>query len=300
MLGFVMLAMGLTLTVEDFTRVARKPWPIFCGVLLQFTIMPTAGYLVSGWFRLDTPLAVGLILVASCPGGTASNVVSYIAKADVALSVSMTALSTVLAIFATPFLTAFLAGSRVPIDPMALVVKTSIVVLMPVLVGLSIRRFLPGFTKRILPAAPSVAVIFIVLIVAGIVAGMQTTILESGIVIIAAVLTVHVTGATMGYLLGALVSRREQTARTIAIEVGMQNGGLGISLANSGVFPNPALVALPCAFSGLASCLIGSILAAVWSRLKVSPETPPVPQSGISGAESDAPDGLLADSANGT
>ncbi len=266
MLGVIMLGMGLTLTVGDFTRIAKMPFSVLLGVALQFTIMPLAGYGVAQLFQLDTPLAVGLILVACCPGGTASNVISYIARADVALSVSMTAVSTICAVAATPLLTSYLVGSRVHVDPITLVVKTAIVVLLPVVAGVIIRRYFPSATKKILPFSPPIAVLFIVLIVAGIVAGMQATILESGIIIITAVATVHLLGATLGYTVSRVLTRNDKTARTTAIEVGMQNGGLGISLAQSGAFNQAALVSLPCAFSALSSCLLGSILAAIWSQ----------------------------------
>lgn len=268
MLGVIMLSMGLTLTWEDFARVGKEPKSILMGVLLQYTIMPAAGYLVAWLFALETPFAVGLILVACCPGGTASNVVSYIARADVALSVSMTMLSTLAAVLATPFLTAWLVGNRVEVDPIKLLLGTAYVVLIPVIAGVSIRRFLPTFADILLPVAPAIAVAFVVLIVAGITSYLQEAILKNGLSLIAAVGLVHVLGFGLGYGVGRLFSHREQVGRTVSLEVGMQNAGLGISLANvKGAFASPLLVALPCAFSGLASCLLGSLLAAIWSRL---------------------------------
>ena len=273
MLGVIMLGMGLTLTVSDFTRIVKRPVSVLLGIALQFSIMPLAGYGVAQLYQLDTPLAVGLILVACCPGGTASNVISYIARADVALSVSMTAVSTICAVAATPLLTSYLVGSRVHVDPLTLVIKTAIVVLLPVVAGVIIRRYFPSAAKRILPFSPPIAVLFIVLIVAAIVAGMQEKILESGVLIITAVATVHVLGALLGYLVSRVLIRNDKTARTTAIEVGMQNGGLGISLAQSGAFNQAALVSLPCAFSALSSCLLGSILAAVWSHWPVKGES---------------------------
>ena len=267
MLGVIMLGMGLTLTFEDFLRVAKMPRSALSGVALQFTIMPLAGYLSGRLFNLDTPYAVGLILVSCCPGGTASNVISYIAKADLALSVSMTAVSTIVAVLATPLLTTELVGSRVDINPVALITKTAFVVLIPVAAGLSIRLCMPKLTRAILPHSPPMAVLFIVLIVAAIVAVQRESIRDSGVQIIAAVASVHLTGATLGYVFSRFITGKERAARTTAIEVGMQNGGLGISLATSGTFSQASMVSLPCAFSALASCLIGSILAAVWSRI---------------------------------
>lgn len=269
MLGVVMLGMGLTLTTEDFRRIVRMPRRVFLGVILQFTLMPAAGYVAAQAFSLENSLALGLILVACCPGGTASNVIAYIARADVALSVSMTTMSTLFAVVLTPLLATWLANNRVSVDPKILLWGTAKVVLVPVLSGYLIRRYLPRLTARLLPMAPAVAVVCIVLIVAGITSSMQQRILESGLVLIAAVGTVHCFGAALGYGFSRWLTGDAVCARTTAIEVGMQNGGLGISLANSGAFASPLMVALPCAFSGLMSCFIGSVLAAVWSRRPV-------------------------------
>lgn len=269
MLAVIMLAMGLTLTWDDFARVGRAPKPILLGVVLQFTIMPLTGYAIGWLYGLETALAVGLILVAACPGGTASNVVAYIARADVALSVSMTLISTLVAVFATPFLTAALAGSWVEVDPMILLGRTVAAVLIPVLAGLSIRSFLPGLAQKCLPAAPVVAVLFLLVLIGGTVANMQPAMLRAGLLLLAAIGTVHVLGAILGYMLGRLLSRNEVVSRTVAIEVSMQNAGIGIALAESGAFVSP-LVVLPSIFSGLWSCLIGSILAAIWSRLPIT------------------------------
>lgn len=266
MLGVVMLGMGLTLTADDFRRIVQLPRRVMLGVILQFTLMPTAGYLAAQAFSLENSLATGLILVACCPGGTASNVIAYIARADVALSVSMTTLSTIVAVVLTPFLATWLANNRVSVDPMILLWGTAKVVVIPVLSGYLIRRYLPRLTDRLLPFAPAAAVVCIVLIVAGITSSMQPRILESGLVLALAVGTVHCFGAALGYWFSRWLTGDLICARTASIEVGMQNGGLGISLANSGAFANPLMVALPCAFSGLMSCFIGSVLAAVWSR----------------------------------
>lgn len=269
MLMVIMLAMGLTLTWDDFARVGRAPKAILLGVLLQFTIMPLAGYAVGWLYGLETALAVGLILVAACPGGTASNVISYVARADVALSVSMTTISTLAAVVATPFLTAALAGNRVDVNPMILLASTITVVLIPVLSGLTFRSFFPALAHKFLHIAPTVAVAFLLVLIGGTVANMQPAILEAGLLLLAAIGTVHVVGAILGYTLGRFLSENEVVSRTIAIEVSMQNAGIGIALAKSGAFQSP-LVALPSIFSGLWSCLIGSILAAIWSRMPIA------------------------------
>ncbi|MGB8328793.1 MAG: bile acid:sodium symporter family protein, partial [Polyangiales bacterium] len=167
-LQIIMLGMGLTLEVSDFSRVLRAPVPILGGVLLQYTVMPLLGWGIGELFALPAPFAVGLILVCCCPGGTASNVIAYLARADVALSVSMTALSTMLAAACTPLLTNWIVGSRVDVQGWALFGSTAEVVLLPVAIGLVLRHYLPRVTAKLLPAAPAAAVLMIVMIVAAI------------------------------------------------------------------------------------------------------------------------------------
>ena len=266
LLGLAMLGMGLGLTGADFLRVAQAPRAILLGVLLQYSVMPASGYLVANAFQLETPLAVGLILLACCPGGTASNVISYIAKADVALSVSMTMLSTLSAVLVTPLLTTWLVGSRIELDPRSLIASTAKVVVLPVILGVLMRRFLPRVSAVLIPIAPAVAVICIILIVAGIACNMRERLLQAGLLLIVAVGILHTLGALLGYTFSRSLGSHEQVARTVSIEVAMQNAGLGISLANSGAFENPLVVSLPCVFGSLASCLIGSTLAALWSN----------------------------------
>ncbi len=154
-LQVIMLGMGLTLELSDFSRVFRAPAPIGWGVLLQYSVMPLLGWSIGSLFELPTPFAVGLVLVCCCPGGTASNVIAYLAKADVALSVSMTAFSTMLAALCTPLLTTWIVGSRVEVDGWGLFASTAKVVLLPVAVGLVMRRYMPRLTERLLPIAPA-------------------------------------------------------------------------------------------------------------------------------------------------
>ena len=263
-LQIIMLGMGLTLEFSDFARVARTPAPILWGVLLQYTVMPLVGWGSGSLFDLPTPFAVGLILVCCCPGGTASNVIAYLAKADVALSVSMTAFSTMLAAACTPLLTTWLVGSRVDVDPWGLLVTTAEVVLLPVVIGLVLRRYLPKVTEKIVPFAPAAAVVMIVLIVAAILGAQKDAVLDSGWRLLAAVVTAHAVGFFLGYVLGGLAGGSGNVARTISIEVGMQNSGLGAVLAQAH-FANP-LTAIPSALSAMTHCIIGSAVAAWWSR----------------------------------
>jgi BASS family bile acid:Na+ symporter len=263
-LQIIMLGMGLTLELSDFSRVFKEPGAIGWGVLLQYSVMPLLGWGVGTLFALPVPLAVGLVLVCCCPGGTASNVIAYLAKADVALSVSMTAFSTMLAALCTPLLTTWIVGSRVDVDGWGLFLSTAKVVLLPVGVGLVMRRYLPRFTAWLLPAAPAAAVLMIVAIVAAILGARREAVFESGLQLTAAVVTTHSLGFALGYGLAGFRSGFGRVARTTAIEVGMQNSGLGAVLAQAH-FANP-LTAIPSAISAITHCILGSALAAWWSR----------------------------------
>ena len=263
-LQIIMLGMGLTLELSDFSRVLRAPAPILTGVLLQYTVMPLLGWSMGYVFQLPTVFAVGLVLVCCCPGGTASNVIAYLAKADVALSVSMTAFSTMLAAACTPLLTTWMVGSRVDVDGWGLFASTAEVVLLPVGVGLFMRRHLPRLTEKLLPIAPAAAVSMIALIVAAILGAQKDSVLESGFQLLGAVTSAHALGFFLGYVLGGWGGGFGRVARTTSIEVGMQNSGLGAVLAQTH-FANP-LTAIPSAISAITHCIVGSAVAAWWSR----------------------------------
>src|SRR5690606_20789854 len=265
-LAVIMLGMGLTLEADDFARVARRPLPALLGLALQYAVMPAAGLAAAELWNLPRAYAAGVILVCCCPGGTASNVVSYLARADVPLSVSMTALSTLAAPVATPLLATWLIGDRVDVDPSGLVRDTLLVVLLPVAAGLGLRHFAPRLTARLLPFAPPAATLTIVLIVAAILGVNRTRLVEAGPALLAGVLSAHAIGFALGYAGGRLI-RSRRAARTISIEVGMQNSGLGVVLARAN-FADP-LVAVPPALSSIFHSLLGSALAAVWSRRPV-------------------------------
>ena len=280
-LGIIMLSMGLTLGFDDFRRIARERRLVLPGVALQYTLMPGLGWGLGVAFDLPAPLAAGLILVSCCPGGTASNVISFLARADVALSVTMTAVSTLLAVLMTPFLTAALAGQRVDVPTGDLLLDTVQVVILPVVAGALIKWRFPAASRRIQPAAPLVAVIAITLIVGSVIGAGRQQVIEAGMRLLLAVFCLHVGGFTLGYLAGRLFLRRELAARTVSIEVGMQNSGLGVVLAQQN-FASP-LVALPCALSALFHSLIGSLAAAFWRATSVppaatEPAAPPAPR----------------------
>ena len=264
-LGIIMLSMGMTIGFDDFRRIGQERGSVLPGVALQYTLMPALGWSLARLFDLPTPFAVGLILVSCCPGGTASNVIAFLARADVALSVTMTAVSTLLAVLMTPALTQALAGSRVDVPAGGLLLDTVQVVVLPVVAGALIKWRFPVASQRILPVAPLVAVVAITLIAASVIGSGRQQVLEAGPRLIGAVFCLHVGGFALGYLAGRLFLRRELAARTVSIEVGMQNSGLGVVLAQQN-FANP-LVALPCAISAVVHSLVGSAAAAMWRRL---------------------------------
>ena len=260
-LGGIMLGMGLTLSWNDFAMVAKTPSWVVLGMLLQFTVMPLLGWGLGILFQLPPFFAVGLILVACCPGGTASNVIAFLANANVALSVAMTTCSTFGAILLTPFLTASLSGSYLDVDAWGLFYSTLKVVLVPVALGVLLNQYANRLTQRILPYAPATAVVLIVLIVASIIGQGKEIILSSGLNLIAAILLLHFFGFVLGYFLSKIILKNTAVSKTIAIEVGMQNSGLGAVLAREN-FINPA-TAIPSAISSLVHSIYGSIFVAI-------------------------------------
>ena len=265
-LGVIMLGMGLTLKADDFKRILQYPKWILTGVFLQFTIMPFAGWGIAKLLNLPPLIATGLILVSCCPGGTASNVIAFVSRANVALSVSMTAISTLMAILMTPVLTDFLVGSRMEVDAMGLFFKTVQVVLIPIIVGVCINTFFHKKVERVLPVAPPIAVIVIALIVGSVIGAQKANILKSGIQLFLSVGLLHLIGFLLGYFLTKFLIKKEDVARTVSIEVGMQNSGLGVVLAKSNFGINGAIVAIPCAVSAMTHCIYGSIAAFFWSK----------------------------------
>tara|TARA_R110000772_G_scaffold28740_3_gene72243 strand:+ start:505 stop:1467 length:963 start_codon:yes stop_codon:yes gene_type:complete len=274
MLGLVMLGMGLTLSFDDFKRIVRIPKCVAAGVILQFTVMPLAGIAVAMLTNLETGLAVGLILVSCCPGGTASNVVAYLANANLALSVTMTMVSTLVAVVATPLLTGLLAGKFVEIDQWNLFINMISIVLIPVVAGVLLNRYFSQATEKIAIVSPLVSVIVVVLIIGGIIANSKALIEEHFGILMLAVLLLHVFGFGLGYMLTKALGFGVEERRTISIEVGMQNSGLGSTLAATPGFAvqfatpmQAALAPVPSAISAVYHVVIGSFLAAVWRRM---------------------------------
>lgn len=263
-LAIIMLGMGVTLSVRDFRAVFKMPKAVAVGLFGQFTFMPLLGWAAAHLLNLPDQFAAGLILVACCPGGTASNVVTFLAKGNVALSVLMTMCSTFAAIIMTPLLTKWLAGTFVPVDAVGLLLSTVQVVLLPLVIGILLHHFTPKLVDYILPVAPLVSVITIALICASIIGQSAKAILDSGLRLMAAVFLLHAGGFALGYALARSLGFDKAARRTVCIEVGMQNSGLGAVLAKQHF---TILAAAPCAISSVFHSIIGSVLAGIW-RLK--------------------------------
>lgn len=262
-LAVIMLGMGVTLTVDDFRRVLLMPRAVAVGFFAHFLIMPSLGWVVAKGLKLPPDFAVGLILVSCCPCGTASNVVNYLARANVPLSVLMTMCSTFGAVVLTPLLTKWLAGAYVHVNALGLFLDTVKVVLAPLVIGLALNTYSPGVVRRILPVAPLVSVTAIVLVVSSILAENAAAVLQSGGLLLLAVFLLHASGFALGWTFAWAFGYGETVRRTISIEVGMQNSGLGAALAKNN-FPSMPLAPTPCAISAVLHSVIGSLLAGIW------------------------------------
>ena len=260
LLGIVMFGIGLTLKPVDFALVARRPLPVLIGVVAQFVIMPMAALAVVAIMDLPEAVAAGVILVGCAPGGTSSNVVSYLARGDVALSVTMTSISTLLAPVFTPLLTLWLAGEYMPVSASSMAWSIVKVVLIPVVAGILIGMLAPRVVARINSALPWISVAAISAIVCIVVGGAHDTIASAGALVFAAVIIHNGCGYGLGYLAGLITKQPVAARRTMAVEVGMQNSGLATSLAST--YMNP-LAALPGAVFSVWHNLSGAVLAAI-------------------------------------
>lgn len=263
LLGVVMFGMGMTLTFQDFKRVLQRPWEVLLGVVAQFLIMPLAAWFLVWLFALPAELAIGVVLVGTCPGGTASNVISYLAKGDVALSVSMTMATTLLAPVVTPTLTWLLAGSWIEVSFTAMMISIAQMVLLPLLLGLTAHHFFERTVERILPVMPVVSVVTIVLLVGGVVALGAESLLDVGLLMAAIVVLHNAFGLVLGYGMARLFRLDSKKARTVSIEVGMQNSGMAASLAV--LYFSPA-AAIPGAIFSVWHNISGSIVANYFAR----------------------------------
>lgn len=269
MLGLIMFGMGLTLAPQDFRIVLSRPKDILFGCLAQFTVMPLLAWTLAWAFSLPKELALGVILVGCCPGGTASNVITYLAKGDLALSVGMTATSTLLAPVMTPLLVWLLAGTMVDVDTMGMLMSIVYVIIAPIIAGLLCQRFLPRLTRSVVPYLPAFSSVVIALVVGIIVSHNATRLLVGGMLVILVVMLHNVLGLTIGFLIGRLLKLERAKCVAVSIEVGMQNSGLASSLAvlHFAAFP---LATIPGAIFSVWHNISGALTAKFYSANKVS------------------------------
>lgn len=231
LLGVIMFGMGLTLSSHDFRIVLSRPKDILIGCLAQFTVMPLLAWGLAWVFALPKELALGVMLVGCCPGGTASNVITYLAKGDLALSVGMTAASTLLAPILTPLLVWLLAGTMVDVDTLGMLQSIVYVVIAPIIVGLLCQGFLPKLTKSVVPYLPAFSSIVIAYVVGIVVSHNADRLLVGGLIVIIVVMLHNLLGLSTGFLIGKLLHIPKPKCVALSIEVGMQNSGLASSLA---------------------------------------------------------------------
>lgn len=264
MLGIIMFGMGMTMTPADFKGVAQQPKAVLIGVFAQFIIMPALAYLLCLLLRLPTDIAIGVILVGCCPGGTASNVITYMAKGNTALSIACTSVSTLLAPLLTPSIFYLLASQWIEINASSMFISILQVVLIPICLGLIMRALFKQKVERSIQIMPMISVVAIVLIVAAIIAASKAAILQSGLLVLAVVVLHNTLGYLFGFGVAHFFKLNYADCKAVAVEVGMQNSGLGVALATVHFAASP-LTALPSAIFSLWHNISGPALASYWA-----------------------------------
>ena len=267
MLGVIMFGMGLTLSPKDFQIVLSRPKDILIGCLAQFTIMPLLAWLLTLAFSLPKELALGVILVGCCPGGTASNVITYLAKGDLALSVGMTACSTLLAPIVTPLLVWLMAGTMVNVDTLGMLLSIVYVVIAPIIAGLLCQHFLPRLTKNVTPYLPAFSSLAIAITVGIVVSHNADRLMLGGMIVILVVILHNLLGLSLGFAIGRLLRLEKPKCVALSIEVGMQNSGLASSLANMHFAAYP-LATVPGAIFSVWHNISGALAARIFSNSK--------------------------------
>ena len=258
LLGVIMFGMGMTLRVEDFKEIFRRPRDVLIGVLAQFTIMPLLAYALAKIFQLPAELAAGVILVGTCPGGTASNVITYLAKGDLALSVSISMASTILAPIVTPLLTWILAGAWVDVSFFDMMLSIVQVVILPILLGIIVNNLFGDLVKGVVKILPVISIVAILLILGGVVSVNAEKILQMGLIVMLVVVLHNLCGYGLGYCAAKISKMNVAKTKAISIEVGMQNSGLAVSLAMTHF---SAAAAIPGAIFSVWHNISGSIMA---------------------------------------
>lgn len=266
LLMVVMFGMGLTLKLDDFAAVFKRPKDIALGCAAQFTIMPLLAFLLGKLFGLDAGLMAGVVLVGTCPGGTSSNVMTYLGKGDVALSVGMTSVNTLLAPILTPAITWLLLRTSVSVDVAGMFLSIVKVVIVPIVLGFVINHYFSKYAEKATDILPLVSVTAITLIAASVVSHNSARILETGAVVFAVVILHNLLGYAAGYLLARLLKLPVSKQKALSIEIGMQNSGLATSLAATS-FPDLAMATVPGAIFSVWHNISGAILANLFRRI---------------------------------
>lgn len=265
MLGAIMLCMGMTLKGADFKVVFSRPRDVLIGCLAQFVIMPSLAWVLTRLFQLPAELAIGVILVGCCPGGTASNVITYLSKGDLALSVGMTTVSTLLAPLLTPLLTWLLAGTLVDVDVLKMFLSILQVVILPIVIGLLIQRFLPRVTAAVAGSLPAFSSIVIALIVGSVVSANAAQLKQVGLLVLLVVVLHNGLGFLLGWLMGKWLKMNRDKRVAISVEVGMQNSGLACTLAQQH-FAALQAATVPGAVFSVWHNIAGAILSRIYSK----------------------------------
>jgi BASS family bile acid:Na+ symporter len=260
MLGIVMFGMGTTLNLKDFALVLKRPLDILIGCCAQYFVMPFLAYLLSVAFNLDPALTTGVVLVGTCPGGTSSNVITFMSKGDVALSVTMTSVSTVLSPILTPFITYMIIGEKINFDPVGMFWSIVQIVILPICLGLAVKSFLPKLAEAATDYLPAVSSIAISLIIAGVIGASRDLILKAPGLILLVVILHNCCGYALGFAIARFTGLSWKKAVALSIEVGMQNSGLATGLAKAHVAALPAATVPGAVFSAWHN-ISGALLA---------------------------------------
>lgn len=272
LLMIVMFGMGLTLKLEDFKLVFTRPKDVLFGCVAQFTVMPLLAFILGKVFHLDPALLAGVVLVGTCPGGTSSNVITYLSKGDVALSVGMTSVNTLLAPILTPAITYLLLRTTVTVNALSMFLSIIKVVIVPIALGFIINKLFGQVTQKLVKVLPSVSVIAICLIVAAVVSHNSEKIMTTGAIVFVVVILHNLLGYACGFLLGKLLHMGVPKTKAISVEIGMQNSGLATSLAGTS-FPDLSMATVPGAIFSVWHNISGAILANIYNRWTEKEET---------------------------
>ncbi|WP_373665514.1 Pantothenate precursors transporter PanS [Sporomusa silvacetica DSM 10669] len=270
LLGVIMLGMGLTMSLEDFRLVLTRPKDVFYGVFFRYLIMPLVGFGVAHMLGLPPALAAGMVLLGAAPSGTGSNVMTYIAKGDTALSITVSSINTILAPVLTTYIFAYLAGAMIPIDVNALLMDIVKIVLVPVAAGVALHMLAPILVEKLTKVVPAVSVTCIIAIIAAVVALNAAKLATVALVLCVAVAIHNIAGLLLGYYSGRVVGMSKKKSRAITFEIGMENSGLAVALALAHLDP---MAALPAAVMTVWEYITGSVLASYWGNRPIDEQT---------------------------